>query len=263
VANKVAALYNQEMSGALFSNLQEFLTGKSVDVFFRADDIGVLDTEFVLMMELFRKYRVPLCLAVVPLWMSRERWLEMTSLFWEEELWCWHQHGYAHKNYESSGKKNEFGSSRSMEEIRNDLQQGRDHLEAVLGDIFCPVFTPPWNRCSRMTLDILADLNFQAVSRSIGVKTKSEIPDFCINVDLHTGKEKNLQPAMDQLLNDWKVGVEHGRLGIMLHHQRMNSFAFAFLERLLQLLQGQAGVTFVTFRELAAKITPQYLEAEN
>jgi len=263
VSKKVAALYNQEISDALFSRLQELLAGKLVEVFFRADDIGMVDTEFILMMELFQKYRVPLCLAVVPVWMSRERWLKMSSLFREEELWCWHQHGYAHKNYESSGKKNEFGSSRSMEEIRNDLQQGRDHLEAVLGDTFCPVFTPPWNRCSRVTLDLLADLNFQAVSRSIGVAPRSELPDFSINVDLHTGKEKDLQPAMDQLLNDWKVGVEHGCLGIMLHHQRMNSLAFAFLERLLQLLQGQAGVTFVSFRELSAKIIPQYLESGN
>jgi len=234
----------------LYSRLQEILAGKQVEVFFRADDIGLVDTEFTLMMELFCKYRVPLCLAVVPEWMSEERWQEMARFLPGEELWCWHQHGYAHENHEAGGKKNEFGPSRTREEIGKDLQAGKKHLEAVLGEVFCPVFTPPWNRCSSATLDLLAELGFQAVSRSIGVEPKSDLLDLCVNVDLHTGKEKDLLQAMDRLLEDWKQGVEHGRLGIMLHHQRMNSSAFSLLERLLQVLQGQAGVTFSTFREL-------------
>jgi len=250
MSDKVTALYHQEIPEVLYSRLQEILAGKQVEVFFRADDIGLVDTEFTLMMELFRKYRVPLCLAVVPEWMNKEHWQEMTRFSPGEDLWCWHQHGYAHENHEAVGKKNEFGASRTKEEIRKDIQLGKEHLEAVLGDVFCPVFTPPWNRCSSATLDLLAELGFQAVSRSTGVEPKSDLLDLCVNVDLHTGKEKKQQQAVEQLLEDWREGVEHGRLGIMLHHQRMNSCAFSFMERLLQMVHGQDGVTCCTYREL-------------
>jgi len=164
--DKVSALYHQPLPEGLFVRLGQALAGKRVQVFFRADDIGKMDGKFIRMMELFGKYRMPLCLAVVPEWMSRERWQAMDRFSTADLHWCWHQHGYAHLNYQSQGKKNEFGDMRSADEVRRDLQGGREHLAAILGKTFCPVFTPPWNRCSSVTLQLLPELGFKAVSRS-------------------------------------------------------------------------------------------------
>jgi len=248
--DKISVLYHQAPPEELFSSLREALKGKQMQVFFRADDIGPLDAEFIRMMELFQKYRMPLCLAVVPEWMSRARWQAMGRFFPDDPLWCWHQHGYNHDNHERQGKKNEFGDSRIAEEVRHDLELGRKNLMEIMGNTFCPVFTPPWNRCSSVTLQLLSELGFNAVSRSSGVQPHADLPDLYVNVDLHTGKETALSTAMERLLADWRQGIEQGRLGIMLHHQRMNDYSFNVLERLFQLLQTRKGVVFCTFREL-------------
>ncbi len=248
--DKISVLYHQSLPEELFSSLREALQGKQVQVFFRADDIGPLDAEFIRMMELFQKYQMPLCLAVVPEWMSRERWQAMGRFSPDDPLWCWHQHGYTHDNHERQGKKNEFGDSRTAEEVRHDLERGRQRLAEILGPAFCPVFTPPWNRCSSVTLQLLSELGFNAVSRSSGVQPHADLPDLYVNVDLHTGKETSFAAAMERLPADWRQGVEQGRLGIMLHHQRMNERSFFLLEQLFQILQAQEGVEFCTFREL-------------
>ena len=248
--DKVSALYHQPLPEEVFVRLGQALAGKRVQVFFRADDIGKMDREFIRMMELFGRYAMPLCLAVVPEWMSRERWQAMDRFDPDDPHWCWHQHGYAHLNYQSQGKKNEFGDVRSAEAVRRDLERGREHLAAILGKAFCPVFTPPWNRCSSVTLQLLPELGFKAVSRSRGVQPQAELPDLYVNVDLHTGKEANPAAATERLVSDWDQGIAQGRLGIMLHHQRMNERSFAFLEKLFQILQSREGVVFCTFREL-------------
>ena len=149
------------------------------------------------------------------------------------------------------GKNNEFGDSRSESAISTELRAGHERLSAILGRDFYPVFTPPWNRCSLATLKLLQEIGYKAVSRSTGAQPEmTGLPDFPVNVDLHTAKEKDVRLAVARLLSDCRKGVHMGRLGIMLHHQRMNSHAVYFLERLLQMLRQQDGVSFYTFREL-------------
>ncbi len=235
---------------AFYTELQQIVAEKPLQVFFRADDIGKIDDNFTVMMEMFHQYRLPLCLAVVPQWMTAEGWLGMSRFGASDGLWCWHQHGYCHENHEKVGKNNEFGGSRSETEVRKELKAGYDRLATLLGDAFYPVFTPPWNRCSRMTLNVLQEIGYHAVSRSIGVQPEVKgLPDFQVNVDLHTAKEKDGQQAVERLLGDCRQGVRMGRLGIMLHHQRMNNHAVYFLERLLQILSRQSGITFCTYRD--------------
>lgn len=250
MTDKTSILYQQSLPEELYFLLEKSLSGKQVTVFFRADDIGLVDEEFTRMMELFRRYSVPLCLAAVPKWITLERWQAMARFSPEKDLWCWHQHGYGHVNHEHVEKKNEFGAARLKDEIRRDLQAGRERLVEIMGNTCCPVFTPPWNRCSHTTLQMLSGLGFAAVSRSIGGEPKADLPDLYVNVDLHTGKETVLSLAMEHLLRDWRQGIESGRLGIMLHHLWMNNRSFIFLERLLQILRSQKGVTFCSFREL-------------
>ncbi|MCF6186966.1 MAG: polysaccharide deacetylase family protein [Desulfobulbaceae bacterium] len=250
MTEKVSALYQQPLPEELYLRLGEALAGKQVQVFFRADDIGKMDAAFIRMMELFGQYQMPLCLAVVPMWMNKERRQAMGRFSPDDPLWCWHQHGYAHINHEAGGKKNEFGESRPEGDVRRDLVSGRQCLENVLGSAFCPVFTPPWNRCSPVALQLLSELGFKAVSRSGGVQPQADLPDLYVNVDLHTGKETALSTAMELLLADWKRGVEQGRLGIMLHHQRMNEHSFFLLEQLFKILQSREGIALRTFRKL-------------
>ncbi len=45
-----------------------------VNVFFRADDIGVPGKQFFRLIDIFSQFEVPLALAVVPVWITPKRW---------------------------------------------------------------------------------------------------------------------------------------------------------------------------------------------
>jgi peptidoglycan/xylan/chitin deacetylase (PgdA/CDA1 family) len=223
-------------------------------IYFRADDVAVPGKKFARLLSLFKHYRMPLCLAVVPAWLTRLRWQSIkTEKGQSSSLWCWHQHGWRHVNYETDGKKQEFGSARATSEIKQDLIRGKQRLEHLMQETFYPVFTPPWNRCSLNTLQVLRDLGYVAVSRSRGSKPLSPgaLPDFYVNIDLHTRKEHSAVAGWNNLLREFEQAIASSFCGIMIHHQRMNDAAFDFLELLLKALIKRKKLQLVNFKDLA------------
>ena len=221
--------------------------------FFRADDVAVPGRNLAKLMDIFRRHRVPLCLAVVPAWLTSGRWQYLSDLGARESaLWCWHQHGWRHVNHEIEGKKQEFGASRNRSDIKRDLVKGKRRLEDIMESAFYPVFTPPWNRCSLSTLQLLRDLGYAAVSRSRGTQSKvpGELSEFLVNVDLHTRKEQDPAIGWRNLFNELQQSISSERCGIMIHHQRMNAAAFDFLEVLLKLLVRHKAFQLVHFEHL-------------
>lgn len=225
---------------------------KAVPLFFRADDIGVPSKSFAKMTELFTKYRIPLCLAVVPAWLTAPRVSALKKEASSTELFCWHQHGWRHKNHEPSGKKQEFGDNRTTEAVFNDIKHGRDRLAEILRDDFYPIFTPPWNRCGSSALESLSRLSFKGISRSTAAfpPSPSGLPDYQINIDLHTRKEADPRQSLELLLSELSQALSSALPGIMLHHQRMNSSAFDFLELLLNIMSREKRILALTFKEL-------------
>jgi hypothetical protein len=222
-------------------------------VYFRADDVAVPGRKFDRMIALFSNYGVPLSLAVVPAWLTHPRWCALQSRTRQSSaLWCWHQHGWRHVNHETDGKKQEFGSARTSSAIKKDLLQGRQRLENILEDQFYPVFTPPWNRCNSDTLEFLKESGYLAISRGCGALpvSSAELPDHCVHIDLHTRKAPDPTAGWDRLFKTLTKDISTGRCGIMLHHQKMNSVAFDFLEILLQNLKKCKKIRLVNFKEL-------------
>jgi len=210
-----------------------------VTLFFRADDIGVPGQKFFRLLELCMAFEVPMAFAMIPAWITAIRWEKIYKAAQKKaNLWCWHQHGWCHANHESMGKKQEFGPSRLTEKLYNDIDRGRDRLEGILGDDFFPLFTPPWNRCDQRTLSHLSRRKYHAISRFANSTPKSlqELPDFFVNVDLHTRKEADPVQAWNKLLDDFASAFKYGYCGIMLHHQRMSAAAFSFLELLFSFM---------------------------
>ncbi len=240
------------LQNALSKGLSNTTTGQA-HIFFRADDIGVPGKQFSQLIALFHQYKLPICLAVVPTWITEDR---LTVLQQEtgtgQEQWCWHQHGWLHRNYETVGKKQEFGSARSAELQFADLQKGKERLQKILGNSFAPFFTPPWNRCSGETLKALQKLQFQAVSRS---KNATPLPppglsDLQVTIDLHTRKEADPVLCLNKLLTEISQGIAGGTGGIMIHHQRMNQAAFDFLALLLKNICAEPKLKPVVFQDL-------------
>jgi len=230
-------------------------TDRSSAVFFRADDIGIPSRHFQLLIDCFIKHRMPLCLATVPSWLTDKRFSELKQLTGTDSTqWCWHQHGRTHRNFERDGKKQEFGPSRTREEIKNSLRNGKRRLENIMAKEFQLYFTPPWNRCSAATIESLVELNFSGLSRSRGAKpeTVEELPDFQIGVDLHTRKEISPHVGFENLLSELEKTIISGQCGIMIHHQRMNNRAFDFLDLLLAAIKASPRLTPVLFNNLLA-----------
>ena len=137
--------------------------------------------------------------------------------------------------------------------LREDLLRGRQRLEFILEDDFVPIFTPPWNRCNANTLQMLKKLDYAAVSRHHGSKPLSPggLPDFYVNVDLHTRKEPSAAAGWNNLLREFEQAITSRLCGIMIHHQMMNDAAFDFLEILLKALISHKNIKCVNFKDLA------------
>jgi len=222
-------------------------------IFFRADDVAAPGSRFTRLLEVFSFHRAPLCLAVVPAWLTQPRWQALNRAGQRApSRWCWHQHGWRHTNHETQGKKQEFGPSRSRTDLEHDIRCGRQRLENVLGKHFYPVFTPPWNRCDHKTLAVLKNLGYAAVSRSRinSPPSPKGLPSLDVNVDLHTRKEKSPAAGWQNLFDELRRGIASGQCGIMIHHQRMNGAAFDFLEILLMALAGHKKIRLVNFKDL-------------
>lgn len=225
------------------------------EIFFRADDIGYPSKQFSQMIDSFKTSSLPLCLATVPAWLNRERFTELRRITGtSDKQWCWHQHGHVHHNFETAGKKQEFGPARDQQQIYTSLARGQQQLNAISDTIWHPVFTPPWNRCSEDTLKALQELGFKAVSRSKGATPRAvSLVDFQVNVDLHTRKEVSAMQGFENLLKEIETSIASGLCGFMLHHPRMNRRSLEFLDILLQVLKSKREIRFVHFGDLLDK----------
>lgn len=220
------------------------------EIFFRADDIGVPGHKCQQMMDIFCTHRIPLHMAVTPAWLSESRWATLKQ--WASDgPFVWHQHGWRHVNHQLSGKKGEFGTDRPWTDKKNDLTRGLAKLRTIMGDDFQPYFTPPWNRFDQETGQILAELGFKGVSRSSGEMKKvplpDTLPDTFIHVDLHTRGEADPGAGWDALMNEFQTAATTGRIGVMLHHQRMNDAAFEFLDFCLARAAARTSLKKITF----------------
>lgn len=223
-------------------------------VYFRADDIAVPGARLARLLQVFARHDAPLCLAVVPAWLTRARWRALTRIAGgHDHLWCWHQHGWRHHNHEAQGKKQEFGPARPTSAIQRDLDRGRRRLTTLMGAAFHPVFTPPWNRCSAATLAGLQQSGYRGVSRSRGSRPPcpAGLAEWPVDVDLHTTKAGDTVSGWRRLLDDLGRSLTNTRSGVMIHHQRMNQAAFEALDHLLGQLRRHPRFELTDFRRLS------------
>ena len=224
-----------------------------VTVFFRDDDCGLPGTVFSRLLALFIRHHLPLALAVVPAWLPLRSRQFLAALEPAGALASLHMHGYRHANHETTGKKQEFGPGRGRAEKARDLARGRDLLVRHLGSRLRPVFTPPWNRCDAETLALLPGLGCSVVSRFAGAPPPPPgLVAADVNVDLHTQRQADPETAAARLCADLEASLASGRVGLMLHHARMNETAFAALDTLLALLAAHPAVRPAQLEEAAA-----------
>lgn len=221
-------------------------------VFFRDDDAGWSDERLAALLDVFDAHRAPIDLAVIPQALTRELALDLCARRANaRERLGLHQHGYAHLNHESMGRKCEFGPARSAEQQARDVLAGQLRLRALLGSID-PIFTPPWNRCSQATLPALSasglHLSRDVTATPLALGPVRECPvqvDWCKWL-------KGAEPDLAELDRQLAAFTQRGgaSLGIMLHHAAMTEADWTALDELLPALNSHRRVRLCLMREL-------------
>jgi predicted glycosyltransferase len=221
---------------------------RSLPFFFRNDDAGWEDARLFALIDLFRKHGVPLDLAVIPNAVSQLTAKRLSKV----ATVSIHQHGYAHLNHESAGRKCEFGDSRSHALQLADITGGKRRLLDLFGPGTEPIFTPPWNRCTPTTAACLREAGFMVLSRDLTATPFNfdELLELPVSVDWFAKRKKLRLPpgALGELL----AAAASGRapVGVMLHHAIMNEEERERLGQLLKLLASHSQARCVLMREL-------------
>ena len=227
-----------------------------LSVFFRDDDGGWANDRLFALMMLFERHDLPLDVAVIPHAIDRDTATRLTRRAGLSGRISFHQHGYAHINHEPYGRPCEFGPSRSEEAQRADIARGREQLLMLFGDALGPLFTPPWNRCTRATGACLVEAGIAVLSRdatagTLGVPGLTECP---IASDW-LQKRKGVPVTREDWAASFADLIAHtvDPVGVMLHHAVMDHGNREALGDLLHLLRRHGRVRAMTMGEVAGR----------
>jgi hypothetical protein len=214
--------------------------GQPIDVFFRDDDAGWEDERLLELIGRFAEHGLPLDLAVIPAELTEPLAAALTKR--HAGL---HQHGFAHTNHQLEGRKCEFGPARDRAAQRGDIQAGQERLRALLGDRLDPFFTPPWNRCTHDTGEVLVELGFTLLSREHKAEPLNLLPELPVHLDV-----ARLSPQ--ELDTRFAAHVKGGGpIGVMFHHGVMEPDDMRRASELLALLAGHENVVARSMAELS------------
>jgi peptidoglycan/xylan/chitin deacetylase (PgdA/CDA1 family) len=247
--------------GGWLDSIRAALDGavRPAEFFFRADDVGWNDGDLWSLLDLFTRHSLAVDLAVIPneLTVSLARRLRAAA---ESSPYGvgFHQHGFAHLNHEPTGRKYEFGPSRPIRLQRRDIAEGQKRLLDLLGSRVDPIFTPPWNRCTRTTALCLAELGFRVLSREaraapLAIPGLVELP---VSIDWFAHRKRvRLSPSEFGELVSTAI-VKGGPVGVMLHHAVMSADEQDAAGELLALISQHPMAAPSPMRALAAVSRP-------
>ena len=248
------------LMGELTAALEECEAGgRAIDIFFRDDDVDEDEKSLRRLLDLFVRRNVPLNLAVIPgcLTDSAVSYLVQTCSA-HPELIELNQHGWRHVNHEPEGRQCEFGPSRTFDQQLSDIASGKAKMTSAFGDMWFPVFVPPWNRCTEETYQALDRLEFPVLSRNeTGAPvTGHKFHEISISLDLYQWRGGAAMRQIEAILEDLILQIRQRKwTGVMLHHKVMSDEAFSFVDLLLDTLNQYRNIRYHTFRRLL-ELTP-------
>ena len=233
----------------IFPALERTLNEADVPVtfFFRDDDGGWEDGRLRALLDLHERHGTPIDLALIPDALRPPLVRDLERRAGRSDALGLHPHGRAHANHESAGRKCEFGPSRKAVDQYTDIESGRNTLTGLFGERVDPIFTPPWNRCTQVTVVSLSALEFRVLSRDRGADELNlfgliELPidvDWCGRVVAGSRTHAETRTAIADLdARLARAAARGGRVGVMLHHAVMDEASLDALEALLVLVAG-------------------------
>ncbi|MHB8504158.1 MAG: polysaccharide deacetylase family protein [Acidimicrobiales bacterium] len=244
--------------------------------FFRDDDAGWDDQRLLAVADVFQRRGVVLDVAAIPAAVSPKLSEALRAMVAAGAISV-HQHGWAHVNHETQGRRSEFGAARATTDQRRDLQNGQSVLAELLEGAIEPIFTPPWNRCEDRTVALLVEggltvLSCDASAPRRNVPGVAEVP---VRVDWarcwREGGPQRLGEELAQAIHEGCASISGaGRggagdgvqrsgevapiLGVMLHHATMTEEQLDVLAGLAGILSTHPSVVLAPMAALGARI---------
>ena len=218
-----------------------------VDFFFRDDDAGWGDGRLLLLLDIFDDAGADVDLAAIPAALSAEL---AELLLVRRRFVHVHQHGLAHTNHETIGRKCEFGASRPAHLQLADVFDGQRLLRERLGEDVEPFFTPPWNRCTVVTAHAVREAGLDVLSR----ESRAEPFDLDGLRELPVAVDWVRPVARAELGESLAAASRTGEpVGVMLHHAVMDDTQRGAVAELLRVLQAIPSARLAAMAELAGR----------
>lgn len=239
---------------ACFVHHQQPLT-----LFFRDDDIDDLTPNLIKLLQLFIQVNIPLHLQVIPAKVKLNTVHYLRHLKQKSPALVFiSQHGWKHENYNSTGKKYEFGDSRTQFQQLSDIISGKDKMTQLFLNDFYLAFTPPWNRYHESTLLSLQELGFKIISADGGkvdFLNDHETVEISTAIDLYHCRPDPRIKSPAHLLFEIKENLKRTPfLGLLLHHHEMQEPDFLFLKKLLMVLKSRNYIAFPNFKQIYEQV---------
>jgi hypothetical protein len=216
---------------------------RAVEFFFRDDDAGWADARLFALLDLFARRALPLDVAAIPCAMTPALATQLRSrIDGAPDRVAVHQHGFAHLNHETGGRKSEFGGARLDALQQQDIVLGRRLLAELHALPVGNIFTPPWNRCTVATGESLRAAGFRVLSRDataqpLNVAGLYEMP---VTVDWFA-QRKGVRVSLHEVgLRLARAAVSAAPVGVMFHHELMDEEEMRRADELLALLAAHA-----------------------
>lgn len=204
--------------------------------FFRDDDAGWGGASLFHLLDCFQESEAPIDLAAIPTALDPVLGDSLLKRLEESQYRIGvHQHGFSHADHQQQGRKCEFGETRSNIRQKIDIAAGKRLMSELFGQRVDPIFTPPWNRCSQTTVDILVELEFKALSRDftarpLGTEGLQELPVHIDWLKKRDGERLGLEQLGRNIAQSCR---DNCCAGIMLHHEKMDESDRTSLTELL------------------------------
>jgi predicted glycosyltransferase len=245
-----AAIEGAAALSAAWSHLDSALAGaREIHLWWRDDDAVAATPALDRLLDLARRHRVPLALAVIPARATPGLAEKLAGEALVDVL----VHGYSHINHAPADKKKQELGYRPAGESLGELGLGLAALRDLFGPRCLPVLVPPWNRIDPDLVNKLAASGFRGLSVS-GLRRGGMRDDLTIaNIHLDPVNWKaggGLFNPATLLYQFIEVIASNEPLGILSHHLVHDAWIWAFLDTLLENIKQHPNVRFVRAREL-------------
>ena len=197
-------------------------------IWFRNDDVGRKSDKFFRLNNLFDKYGVSICYAVIPTMLN----VEVQEAIKKNAYSVVFQHGYSHQNNSISGKQVELSDDININQLKKKVLEGKKTLEAAFGKQFRAILVPPYNNIdikiqSALQNDFEGSSTYKSNKTSFNrlINPNCDIVDWDANI------------VSMQYISSQIDEVKGEVLGVLLHHKYLNEETFSLLENLLSYIK--------------------------